>query len=78
MGFVALELGGGLAYHARLHHFRCLVGDYLVGLCNLSVLSCLGFVSSSLRVGWFACLISGLSGWSVRGDELDEVGVCRG
>lgn len=28
------------------------------------------FVLSSLRVGWFARLISGLSGWSVRGDEM--------
>lgn len=77
MGFVAFELGGGWAYHTRLHHFGCLVGGYLVGLWDLFVLSCLGFVLSSLRVGWFARLISGLSGWSVRGDELDEVGVCR-
>lgn len=41
-------------------------------LGNLSVLLCMGFVLS-LVAGWLICAFDiGLSGWSVRGDELDE------
>lgn len=63
-------VGVGLPYEAA--PFWLSGGGNLVGFeRGICLFFCVwAFVLSSLRVGWFARLISGLSGWSVRGDEM--------
>lgn len=68
-------VGVGLPYAAAPYWLSG--GGYLVGFGRgICLFFCVwAFVLSSLRVGWFARLISGLSGWSVRGDEMG-VDIC--
>jgi hypothetical protein len=68
---LSLELGGGWLTIRGCTILAVCVGSYLVGLWEFVCSFVYGILFlSSLQVGWLARLISGLSGWSVRGDEL--------